>query len=244
MATHTVNYGDTAIAYELTYAQRKTLGITVHPDDLRVIVTAPAGTPLAKIETVVQKRAAWILKQQRELSRYLPHLPPRQYVSGETHRYLGRQHRLKVIERDTDDVDKTTERVKRDRHYITVYVRDKADTTRVQALLEAWYHDHAKRIFHERLAACYPKVKHIGVPYPALIVRAMRTRWGSCSAQGRITLNVKLIKVPPPYIDYVIFHELCHLAEPNHTPRFYELLTRVLPDWRERREKLNLYEFG
>jgi hypothetical protein len=85
---------------------------------------------------------------------------------------------------------------------------------------------------------------HVGVAYPDIIVRAMSTRWGSCSANGRITLNVKLVKVPRLYIDYVIFHELCHLAEPNHTPRFYELLDRVLPDWRERREKLNMYEFG
>jgi predicted SprT family Zn-dependent metalloprotease len=68
--------------------------------------------------------------------------------------------------------------------------------------------------------------------------------WGSCSPQGRITLNVKLIKVPQSYIDYVIFHELCHLAEPHHSSQYYELLDRVLPDWRERREKLNSFEFG
>ncbi len=85
---------------------------------------------------------------------------------------------------------------------------------------------------------------HIGVPYSDIVVRAMRTRWGSCSAQGKITLNVKLVKVPKSCIDYVIFHELCHLAVPDHTPRFYALLDRVLPDWQERREKLNLYEFG
>jgi predicted metal-dependent hydrolase len=235
-----VEYGTTSIQYELTYAQRKTLGITVHPDDLRVIVKAPQGALLAEIEARVLKRASWILKQQKEFERYLPHLPPRQYVSGETHRYLGRQHRLKVIAGENG----TQESVKRDRNFIYVYVQDKADTGRVRELLDAWYHDHARRIFQERLEACYPKVEHIDVPYPAIVVRAMSTRWGSCSARGRITLNVKLIKVPRSYIDYVVFHELCHLAEPNHNSRYYELLDRVLPDWRDRREKLNAFEFG
>ncbi len=162
------------------------------------------------------------------------------YVSGETHRYLGRQHRLKVLENENG----AQESVKRDRSFIYVHVEDKADAGRVRELLDAWYHDHARRIFQERVEACYPKVEHIGVPRPAIVVRAMSTRWGSCSASGRITLNVKLIQAPKLYIDYVVFHELCHLAEPNHSPRYYELLDRVLPDWRERRERLNAFEFG
>jgi predicted metal-dependent hydrolase len=240
MTVHALQYGTTTIQYELRYAARKTLGITVRPDDLHVVVKAPQGAPLEAVEKKVLKRAAWILKQQRDLARYLPHLPPRQYVSGETHRYLGRQHRLKVLE----SANGAGQGVERDRNYIYVHVSDKTDTASVKALLDDWYHEHARRVFQARLAACYPKVAHIGVPYPDIVVRAMRTRWGSCSAQGKITLNVKLVKVPKSYIDYVIFHELCHLAAPDHTPRFYALLDRVLPDWRERRERLNLYEFG
>jgi len=239
MPLHAVHYGTTEIQYELTYAKRKTLGISVQPD-LRVAVKAPEGTPLAEIEARVLKRAPWILKQQRDFERYLPHLPPRQYVSGETHRYLGRQYRLKVVESESG----TEEPVKRDRNFITVHVPDKADTGRVQELLDDWYHAHARRVFRERLDACFPKMEHAGVPYPELVVRAMRSRWGSCSPSGRITLNVKLIQVPTSYIDYVIFHELCHLAEPYHSPRYYELLDRVLPDWRERRDGLNTFEFG
>ena len=238
-AVHSVEYGTTVIDFELIYAPRKTLGITVHPD-LRVTVKAPEGIPLGDIETKVLKRAPWVLKQQKDLERYLPHLPPRQYVSGETHRYLGRQYRLKVIESENG----TGKSVKRDRNYIYVRAEDKADTERVKVLLDEWYCDHARRVFAKRLDTCYPKMEHIGVPYPEIAIRAMSTRWGSCSSKGRITLNVKLIKVPKSYIDYVIFHELCHLAEPNHTLRFYELLDRVLPDWQERRDKLNVFEFG
>ena len=80
--------------------------------------------------------------------------------------------------------------------------------------------------------------------FPQLAVRVMRSRWGSCSPSGRITLNVKLIQMPTAHIDYVIYHELCHLAEPSHNARYYELLDRVLSDWRERRQRLNEFEFG
>lgn len=239
MNTQSVQYGTANIQYELIYAPRKTLGISVHPD-LGVTVKAPDATPLEEIEARVLKRAAWILKQQQDFERYLPHLPPRQYVSGETHRYLGRQYRLKVIESENG----TVESVKRDRIFIYVITSDKTDTDQVRDLLDAWYLAHAQRVFRERLDACFPKMEHVGIPYPQVTIRAMRTRWGSCSSKGRITLNVKLVKVPKSYIDYVIFHELCHLVEPNHSPRYYELLDRVLPDWRERREKLNAFEFG
>ena len=239
--THSIQYGTTTIHYELSYVSRKTLAITVHPDDLRVTVQAPPGSALADVEAKLRQRAQWILRQKRELERYLPHLPPRQYVSGETHRYLGRQYRLKVIEGASAN---GVGRVERDRSYIYVTTRDKADKVRIKRLLDDWYRAHATRVFAERLEVCYTKVEHLGVACPDLAIRVLKSRWGSCSPRGRITLNVKLIQAPRAYIDYVVFHELCHLAEPNHSPRFYELLERVLPDWRERRERLNGFEFG
>jgi predicted metal-dependent hydrolase len=234
--THCLEYGSSTICYELDYAPRKTLAISVHPD-LRVTVKAPAGSSLPDIEDKVRQRADWILKQQRELEIYLPHLPPRQYVSGETHRYLGRQYRLKVIESGTESVKLT-------RGFITVGVPDRADADRVRRVLEDWYRGQAQQVFQERLDTCFPRLERFGARYPGLEVRVMKSRWGSTSPAGVMRLNVKLVKVPKTYIDYVIFHELCHLLEPNHSPRYYELLDRILPDWRERRERLNTFEFG
>ena len=234
--TRRLEYGTQIIPYVLSYAQRKTLAISVSPD-LTVTVVAPKGSSPADIEVRLRKRAAWIVKKQHQYERYLPHLPPRQYVSGETHRYLGRQYRLKVRENHKEGVE-----VGRD--YIYVDVPDKADTGLIQRLLDAWYLDRARGAFAERLGACFPKMRHAGIPYPKLSIRAMSSRWGSTSPSGRITLNVKLIQVPKAYIDYVIYHELCHLQEQNHGPRYYQLLDRVVPGWHERREKLNTYEFG
>ena len=109
-------------------------------------------------------------------------------------------------------------------------------------MLDAWYLSHAKRVFAERLAACYPRVEGLGIPFPSLAIRDMKARWGSCSAKGRLTLNRRLIHVPKDLMDYVILHELCHLKEYNHGPAFYALLERVLPDWKARRQKLNQME--
>ena len=235
---YALQFGSVTIGYDLAFANRKTLGITVRTD-LTVGVRAPTGTKLEEIEAVVKKRAAWILKQQRELVRYLPHLPPRQYVSGESHRYLGRQYRLKV-----NASPENATGVMQTRNTLEVTVADPADRELVKTLLDAWYQARAEDVFAARLAACYPKVQHLGLPYPQLAVGEMRSRWGSCDPAEEITLNIKLILVPQKLIDYVIYHELCHLREHHHGKAFYSLLDRVLPEWRERKRNLEEFDFG
>jgi predicted metal-dependent hydrolase len=233
---HRLDYGETTIDYELSYARRKTLEIAVHPD-LRVVVKAPQGSDPAQVEGIVRQRAPWILKQQRKLAEYLPQIPPRQYVSGETHYYLGRACRLKVVQGEAEGVTHT-------RGFLTVQVRDKRDTERVKMLLDQWYRAQAEALFRERLAAMLPRFARFGIAEPGLRIRTMKTRWGSCSSKGSITLNLKLMQVEVDCIDYLIAHELCHLIEMNHSKRFYALMDQMLPDWRERKERLNRAGMG
>jgi len=235
-AIHQLQYGDTLIEYHLIFAQRKTLDISVHPD-LSVMVTAPEGAAPTTIEAKVRKRAAWILRQQREFELYLPQTPPRQYMSGETHRYLGRQYRLKVVEDDIETVRLT-------RGFLWVSTPEKANTERVKKLLSGWYLKQAQRVFHERMKSMLPRFARIDLTPPAISIQTMTSRWGSCTEDGTITLNLKLMQVPKPYIDYVIVHELCHLVEHNHSRRFYLLLDRMMPDWGDRRKRLNEFEIG
>ena len=232
--THTLPYGTTTIQYRLSFTPRKTLAIDVHPD-LSVWVKAPEGTDLPDIEAKLKKRAPWILRQQRQFEVYLPHLPPREYVSGETHRYLGRQYRLKVQQAEAEGVKLT-------RGYFYITVRDKTDTDQVKTLLTDWYRRQARRVFKEQLDRCLERTRFLKLDYPEMEIRRMETRWGSCTPEGKILLNLKLIQVPKQYIDYVIVHELCHLKEHNHSRRFYTLLDKVMPDWRQKREKLNKLE--
>jgi len=236
MPTYTLTYGSTLIPYQLDYSARAKLAIHVHPD-LRVTVDAPLGSDFAEIEMRLRRKAAWILRQQRDFRRYSLDFPPRQYISGETHRYLGQQYRLKVLQGQP-------EALHQDRESLLVTVRDKNDPTRARKLVQGWYRQRAQELFSDRVAVWFPHFERFGVQQPRVTVRVMRSRWGSCTAQGQVTFNLKLLMVPRQLIDYVIVHELCHLVEHNHSHAFYNLLSRILPDWQERREKLEEYDFG
>ncbi len=231
-----LHYGEEVISYSVTYAKRKTLGITVHPD-LSVDVRSPHASDPTAVEAVVRRRAPWILRQLREFEKYLPKQPPRRYVSGETHRYLGRQYRLKVHELSA--AEPAIERVKLSGGYLYVSTANPYDIEQVHALMDAWTRRQAERVFAERLDALLPRFQHLPIQRPALTIRRMKARWGSCGAHGIIMLNLKLMQVGKPLIDYVIVHELCHLVEHNHSKRYYALLDRMLPDWRARRQQLN-----
>ena len=210
----------------------------MHPDT-RVTVEAPLDSDLAEIEKRVRKRAAWIIRQQRNFRRYSPSFPPRQYVSGETHRYLGQQYRLKVLQSEDGK-----ENVRLDREFLTVLTHKKGDSRHTKDLLEAWYRQQALALFAERLATWFPHFERMGAQQPQITTRHMRSRWGSCTAAGNITFNTKLILVNKHLIDYVVVHEMCHLVEHHHGRQFQQLLTRIMPDWKERKERLDSFDFG
>lgn len=235
MTSHQIQFGSQDIDFELQLMKRNTLSISVHPD-LSVIVRAPENTKLEDIEKKVYHRAKWILNQQRRFEIYLPDVPPRKYVSGESHRFLGRQYRLKVIKSNT-------EQIKLSRQFLEVHTLD-ITSSNARVLVETWYREQANQIFQERLSACYTKLAREKIPYPKISIRRMQSSWGSCSAKSMITLNIKLIQVPMEYIDYVITHELCHLKHLHHETEFYKLLSRIMPGWEAKKEKLDRFDFG
>ncbi len=221
--------GTERIAYRLHRSRRRTLEITVARGGV-VEVRAPDGPPIERIEHRLRARSAWI---RRKLAASPPAECdlPRRFQSGESYRYLGRQYRLKVIAGVRPHV-----RVHGGR--LHVEVRDPSDTTQVQRALVAWFQQRARMVIPQRVAqlaslAAFAELRPTGVS-----VRAMKTRWGSCSASGRLLLNSQLIELPTSAIDYVIAHELCHLRVPKHGARFERLLSRLMPDWREREEVL------
>jgi predicted metal-dependent hydrolase len=227
---HEIEFAGAKIAFRLRRSNRRTLAITVHPD-LGVVVTAPRKAALENVLAKVRKRAVWIKRQQRYFSDFLPQTPPRRYISGETHRYLGRQYRLKVVESAATEV-------KMRGRFIWVHTPRKADTSRVRELVEGWYLAHAK----ERLTRSFVEsVARLGTRLtnpPRVQVRRMKKRWGSWTRRGGVWLNPELMKAPASCIDYVVTHELCHAVHGNHGKQFYELLRRVMPDWEIRKARL------
>ena len=226
-----IQYGRKRIEFQLLYSARKTLAIDVHPD-LSVVVTAPQDTADEAVDQKIHKRAAWIIQQQRFFETYLPKLPPRRYVSGESHRYLGRQYRLRVHEGDQESV-------KMARGQINVFLTDSSQKTRIKSLVVAWFRNRAQIVFRELFDGMVAKAERQGITAEAFEIRKMKNRWGSCTKEGRILLNPDLIIAPKHCIEYVIVHELCHLQEHNHGPKFYRLLKALMPDWEQRRERLN-----
>ncbi len=228
--THQIQYGNKILNFELNTASELygKIRIKVHPKE-RIEVQAPIGACESDVRDALKKRLRWITKNLETQETQRSHILPRQYVSGETHFYLGHRYVLKVIS--------STERsVKLTGGQLIVSIEDEVG---VQDALNRWYRARGKIYFRKRLMLLIKDLPWV-LSEPKIMLRSMTTQWGSCSPTGDITLNPKLIKAPIQCIDYVLLHELCHLVERNHSERFYNLLSKYQSDWEIRRKRLNV----
>ncbi len=226
-----IDYGSRRINYTAKFSERGTLAISVLPD-CSVEMTAPFGTEQGELERRLRRRAGWVCRQLDRFERFSPRTPPRRYVGGETHLYLGKQYRLKIV------VTEEAEHVRLVGGYFIVGLPDRYDTARVKTLLDRWYRDKAEWRLRECFEKALPTFERLGCSRPRLRIQHMPRRWGSRSANGTITLNPDLIRAPTMCIDYVVAHELCHLVEPNHGAAFFRLLGKLMSDWEKRKERL------
>lgn len=215
-------------------ATKKQIAIKVHPDR-RVIATVPENTSKEAIQEAVNKRAKWIWKHMTAFSSLKEHVLPKQYVSGESQFYLGRRYMLKVI---IEAQVAPSVKLLRGKLVISLNDNQSGNTSMVKALIDKWYVDRARLIFHERLQLMLAKATWV-IKQPSFKVMSMKKQWGSCSAKGNLVLNAHLVKAPKECIDYVILHELCHIAEHNHSDKFWRLLNEVMPGWKEKKFKLD-----
>ena len=228
-------YGDEQISYQVHRSPRrhKTISIRVQPDG-SVRVAAPGMAHDRDIESVVAARARWIWRHVRQARNAGHDLTPCKYIDGEQHLYLGRRLRLKIV--NNKKIDRSV-KIQHGRLLVTAHRDDPDD---VRELLLEWYRSRARQVFPRRLmaiATALPWKQLTGIPDVRL--RFMKKRWGSCSSSGVITLNPHLVKAAGDCVDYVICHELCHLREFNHSPRFYRLLDQGLPEWRATKSRLD-----
>jgi predicted metal-dependent hydrolase len=181
---------------------------------------------------MLRRRREWIRRRTREVAALPPPPSPREWVSGETHRYLGRQYRLRVR-------SGTQLAVRLAGRHFDVTVRDVTERGEVQRAMEQWYLAHAKETFKRRIEDLIRRTPRLRLrEAPPLTVRRLEKRWGSCSAAGRILMNVEAVKVPAGCLDYLLLHELCHIRQPNHGPHFWRLLDACMPDWELWRKRL------
>ncbi|MBN2203750.1 MAG: M48 family metallopeptidase [Thermoleophilia bacterium] len=228
--THSIRHGDETISFQLVRSDRRTLGFTVHRDG-SVVVRAPRRAGEADVLRSVAGRADWIVRKQREFAASAARTPPLRYEEGETHLYLGRSYRLAVERGDVETVRLAGDALR-------VTVRSDAPAGHVKDLLDAWYVRRARRHLPARLDVCWATLPADGHHRPTLRLKHMRTRWGSMSPRGYMSLRLDLIRAPDECIDYVILHELCHLVHPNHRREFWTLVERLVPDWKRRKRLL------
>lgn len=224
-----IKYGSKNITFYLSFSVRKTLRIVVLPSG-EVLVMAPIEAAISEINEKVKSKASWIIKQQAFFGKYKPQTPPRKFVNGETHLYLGRQYKLQIEKADIDDVI-----IKKG---ILIIKAKNIAPYNLDKIINKWYKARAAHYFSEILDNSLEKFIPLKINKPVFTIRLMQKRWGSCSKVGKIIFNTELIKAPKGSIEYVIIHELCHLVHYNHGKDFYSLQNSILPDWEKWKEKL------
>ena len=224
MIERTIHVQDQHLHYTLEEKPIKNVNLRIRPDG-SVYVSAPFGTSRAVIDAFVCSKARQIFAVQQAQPASSP--APRVYADGETIQLLGRSITLHGIQAARDEAvwqDDT----------LLLRLRHPDDSAARQRLTERFIDSRCQAVFAAALDAAYPPFARLGAAKPALRIRDMKSRWGSCIPQkGVITINHRLIQAPPACIRMVITHELCHLIPPNHGSGFYALLSSLVPDWQQ-----------
>ncbi|MDE2439891.1 MAG: M48 family metallopeptidase [Betaproteobacteria bacterium] len=221
-AVRSILIGNQTVAYRLRRSQRRTIGLTIDHRGLRV--GAPTRAKLGDIEALIQQHSQWVLDKLSDW-RDRPAAEPLEITDGTIIPLLGEPLTIAISS------------VGRSRWQFgprTLYLQA-GNPSDVRQVLEKALRDKARVIFAERLALHAPR---LGVAIPPLRLSSARTRWGSCSHHGGISLNWRLVFMPLPVVDYVVCHELAHLKEMNHSPRFWSVVEQLCPDWRAKRLEL------
>ena len=218
----------------LKRSNRRTLAISVLPIGT-VEVVAPMKATLLEIQKKIEKRTAWINRQRRYFATLHAERPERRYCNEATHRYLGRQYRLKVTKTDKPNV-------KLRGAYLHIDSRSTSSKA-VSALLSGWMREKAKEQFGRRLEKWSSWCLKRNLPEPKLHLLEMLKRWGSTRANGHIFLNPELVRTPSQCVDYVIVHEICHMKEFNHGPNFWNTVSETMPNYRDLKSKISQEKF-
>ena len=228
----TIEADGNAISYTLERKPVKNINLRIRADQC-VYVSAPKDVAAKMVDAFVVEKSAYILRALKKFKdKKRDSTLENNFVDGETVKFLGRNLRLKVK-------NASRSKVESDESYVTLYVKDVQDADLKKRVLETWLR---KKCKDEITAICkkvYPQVKKYGVAFPEIQLREMVSRWGSCSPKkGFVTFNTALIAMPVSCIEYVVTHEFTHFLYPNHSKKFYQQLATFMPDWEERKKRL------
>lgn len=229
----TIDLGE--ITAEVVQKDIKNIHLSVYPPNGRVKIAAPFRMDLETIRIFAISKLGWIKRQQTKL-RNQEREAPREYVSRESHYYLGKRYLLKVVERDS----KPLVTIKHDK--LILQVKPAINTEQRQVLVLEWYREQLKALVPNYIAK-WEKI--MGVEVTEFGIKKMRTKWGTCNPEAkRIWINLELAKKPLECLEYIVVHEMVHLLERSHNARFIAYMTQFLPQWRSLKEELNRLPFS
>ncbi len=232
-----LQYGTTAIEYDIEYANdKKDVTIIIEwMEKIRLI--APTGITNKQVEEIVRKKAPTIFQKLKEVNEITEPPFPKEFVSGEKFTYLGRNYRLKVYR--AEGLQRVQLNFIRGKFIANVPIEiDEAEKRRqLLELFKAWYLEHGKTKIQSRLKLYCAKM---GVTPNDMQLKEQRMRWGSCTSEGNIYLNWRIIMSPMSIVDYVLVHELAHLRYMNHSNDYWNFVRSILPDYEQRKEWLRI----
>ena len=229
-----LTFGQAQVVYEVVHSRRATIGIEVRPDR-QVVVRVPYSVDDEHITSIVRQKTPWILRQLARVQLASVHHIEKEFVSGESFSYLGKNYRLKIIGNGVDASTSVAFHSGR-LWVITNRMHDIQDIRMgIRNAIVAWYQKRARDVLTRHVEVLSRKT---GIKPFRVNVKSQLHRWGSCTKNRVLNLNWRIIMAPTSIIDYVITHELCHLKIHNHSTDFWQFLGAILPDYKKRREWL------
>lgn len=223
---------DREIEYDLQRKRVKNINLRIKPDK-SITVSANPRVPESKIERFIIEKQEFILRALEKYSKMQKSLPkPKQYIDGETVKEFGQDLTLKVFlaKKNYVEIDKP---------FINLYVKDLENVLLKKKVLEKWQYKQVEETITNFCKTIYPLFKKYCGDFPTIKFRKMTSRWGSCNFVRKIlTFNYALINAPIECVEYVVYHEFTHFIETNHSKKFYFALSNFLPNYKERKKKL------
>lgn len=227
--TRALRVGPEYLSYRLRRARRRSIGFQI--DDAGLTVSAPRWVPLREIEAAIAEKHGWIQRKQREWREWRERrrLPAMHFADGGTLPVLGSSLTLRLGASST----------RREDDVLHVALPPDAGEPQVRDAVQSWLQAEARRVLGERVARLVPQA---GPRFSGWKLSSARSQWGSCTHDGVIRLSWRLIHFGLPVIDYVVAHELAHLAEMNHSPRFWRAVAQLLPGFEPAREEIRRFD--
>lgn len=215
--------------YTVVRSRRKTFAISIAPDK-GIVVKIPLYFPLADIEKLVMEKAEWIAEKYRQMEEQRKDKPTHHFISGETFYYRGTGLVLNLIVNG----DRKRIMVKKQAGTLLV-VSPSAESAVIKDAIEKWYRERAREVITDKVTY----FQHfVGKPVGEIRIKEQKSRWGSCSSQGNLNFNWKIVMAPDEIIDYLVVHELCHLLHMNHSKEFWDSVEKIISDYKKREKWL------